>query len=80
MFVSSFESPHQEDIYLKIEEGGSLLNIRNDGLYYSFECVPSQYGLFFDCLQPHQAIFFALSIETFIGLIPVLSRSWEPSQ
>jgi hypothetical protein len=44
----------------------------------SFECVPSQNGIFFECLQAHQATVFASLISTCFGASPV--PLCEPSQ
>ena len=45
---------------------------------YIFECVPSQNGIFPECLQAHQATVFASVISVFFGLRPV--PLCEPSQ
>jgi hypothetical protein len=50
------------------------------GYLLSLVCVPSQYGGFFVCLQPHKATFFASVNFISTGVIPVLSRACEPSQ
>jgi hypothetical protein len=40
--------------------------------------LPSQNGLFAECLQPHQATFFCSAMSTLIGAKPV--PLCEPSQ
>jgi hypothetical protein len=52
----------------------SLPDFRHGSLLW----LPSQKGIFMECLQAHQATVFASVISTFLGSIPV--PLCEPSQ
>jgi len=61
-----------------IAETGYWIADIMDGRLYTVRCVPSQKGAFFECLQAHQATFFASAITTCLGVKPV--PLCEPSQ
>lgn len=58
---------------------GARLNVVNWGpTHHSFEWVPSQKGMSFECLHAHQATVLAWAISTCFGCRPV--PLCEPSQ